>query len=103
MCNFYNAKGFNLDAGCIDVEFSRSLPINRTELVNMVVALEGVVSDETRLSLLDFIDDPSEELKKLKEDLKEKVKRQQETFGSYQFKQGNEEEGEEKQGEVDEE
>ena len=103
MCNFYNTKGFNLDPGCIDVEFSRSLPINRTELVNMVVALDGVVSDETRLSLLDFIDDPSEELKKLKEDLKEKVKRQQETFGSYQFKQGNEEEGEEKQGEVDEE
>lgn len=95
MCNFYNFKGFNLDPGCIDVEFSRSLPINRTELVNMVVALDGVVSDETRLSLLDFIDDPSEELKKLKEDLKDKVERQQEAFGSYEFKQGNEEEGEE--------
>lgn len=92
MCNFYNTKGNNLDPGCIDIEMSRSLPINRQELVNMVVALEGTVSDETRLSLLDFIDDPKEELKKLKEDLKEKVKRQQEAIGSYEFKQGNEEE-----------
>lgn len=94
MCNFYNTKGFNLDPGCIDVEMSRSLPINRTELINMVVALDGVVSDETRLSLLDFIDDPKEELKKLKEDLKEKVKRQQKAFGSYEFKQGNDDEEE---------
>lgn len=94
MCNFYNCKGFNLDSGCIDVEMSRSLPINRTELINMVVALDGVVSDETRLSLLDFIDDPKEELKKLKEDLKEKVERQQEAFGSYEFKQGNDDEEE---------
>ena len=95
MCNFYNIKGFNLDAGCIDIEMSRSLPINRNELINMVVALDGVVSDETRLSLLDFIDDPKEELKKLKEDLKEKVEQQQKAFGSYEFKQGNEEGDEE--------
>ena len=97
MCNFYNIKGFNLDPGCIDIEMSRSLPINRTELINMVVALEGHVSDETRLSLLDFIDDPKEELKKLKADIKEKIKRQQEQFGSYNFKQTPED------GEVDEE
>lgn len=103
MCNFYNTKGNNLDPGCIDIEMSRSLPINRQELVNMVVALEGTVSDETRLSLLDFIDDPKEELKKLKEDLKEKVKQQQEQFGSYEFKRGNEEEHPEKDSDVDEE
>ena len=89
MCNFYNIKGYNLDPGCIEIEMSRSLPINRVELVNMVVALDGVVSDETRLSLLDFIDDPSEELKKLKEQLKEKVKLQQQQFGSYTFQQGS--------------
>lgn len=92
MCNFYNVKGFNLDPGCIDVEMSRSLPINRAELINMVVALDGVVSDETRLSLLDFIDDPKEELKKLKADLKEKVEQQQKVFSSYEFKQSNEDE-----------
>lgn len=95
MCNFYNTKGFNLDPGCIDIEMSRSLPINRQELVNMVVALDGVVSDETRLSLLDFIDDTKEEIKKLKEDLKEKVKQQQEQFGSYEFKQVEEGEDDE--------
>lgn len=90
MCNFYNKKGHNLDPGCIDIEMSRSLPINRQELINMVVALNGVVSDETRLSLLDFIDDPSEELKKLKAELKEKLKQQQKAFGSYNFKQTEE-------------
>ncbi len=100
MCNFYNTKGNNLDPGCIDIEMSRSLPINRQELVNMVVALDGTISDETRLSLLDFIDDPKEELKKLKEDLKEKIKRQQQAVGSYEFKQGNDTM---EDGEVDEE
>lgn len=95
MCNFYNIKGHNLDPGCIEIEMSRSLPINRAELVNMVVALEDVVSDETRLSLLDFIDDPSEELKKLKSHLKEKVERKQKEFDSYPFKQGNDIDGQE--------
>lgn len=101
MCNFFNIKGHALDPGAIDIEMTRSLPINRVELVNMVVALEGQVSDETRLSLLDFIDDPKEELTKLKEDLKEKVKQQQQAFGSYGFNQAEEEPPED--GEVDEE
>lgn len=101
MCNFYNIKGFNLDPGCIDIEMTRSLPINRVELVNMVVSLEGTVSDRTRLALLDFIDDPEEEIKRLKEQLQEKIKTQQQQFGSYEFKQ--EDNGTTEDGEVDEE
>lgn len=97
MCNFYNLKQYNLDPGCIEIEMSRSLPINRAELVNMVASLEGIVSDETRLSLLDFIDDPSEELKKLKEQLKEKTKEKATAFGSYEFKQGNDIDDEEEE------
>lgn len=97
MCNFYNLKQYNLDPGCIEIEMSRSLPINRVELVNMVASLEDVVSDETRLSLLDFIDDPNEELKKLKEQLKEKTQMNAKQYGSYEFKQGNEIEDEEEE------
>ncbi len=63
----------------------------------MVASLEDVVSDETRLSLLDFIDDPSEELKKLKEQLKEKTKEEEEAFGSYDFRRGNDIDGEEEE------
>ncbi len=97
MCNFYNAKENHLDPGCIEIEMTRSLPINRTELVDMVASLEGVVSDETRLSLLDFIDDPKEELKKLKEQLKEKTQMNAKQYGSYEFKQGNDIDGEEEE------
>lgn len=89
MCNFYNIKQYNLDPGCIEIEMTRSLPINRVELVDMVASLEDVVSDETRLSLLDFIDDPNEELKKLKEQLKEKTKEKEKAFDSHDFRRGN--------------
>lgn len=95
MCTFHNAKAHNLDPATIALEYTRSLPINQVELVNMVVALDGVVSDETRLKLLWFVDDAKEELKKLKEELQDKVKIQQQEFGAYDFKQGNGVDGQE--------
>jgi SPP1 family phage portal protein len=88
MANFYSKKAIQIDPASIDIEMKRSLPVNRAELVNMVVALDGVVTDETRLGLLDFIDDPAGELKKLKVELQEKIKLKQQEFGSYLFKQG---------------
>lgn len=49
--------------------FTRNIPANETEIVSMVKQLYGIVSDETALSLLPFIENAKGELEtKLKED-----------------------------------
>jgi SPP1 family phage portal protein len=50
--------------------FTRNIPNNTTELVDMVVKLDGKVDKETLLALLPFIDNPKEVLEKLKKDAK---------------------------------
>lgn len=48
----------------IDIKFHRNLPVNELEAVQMANAINGLVSDETMLSLLPFINDPAAELEK---------------------------------------
>ena len=43
--------------------FTRNIPANETEIVSMVKQLYGIVSDETLLSLLPFIENAKEEIK----------------------------------------
>lgn len=50
----------------IEIEFKRNVPVDEMTQINMVAALEGVVSDATRLSLLDFVSDVNAELEALK-------------------------------------
>ena len=57
----------------VNIQFTRNLPTDITESVNMVSALQGIVSDETLLSLLPFINDPATEVEKLKQQKKENV------------------------------
>ena len=54
----------------IEIVFTRNIPTETQDLVNLVTALRGVVSNETLLSQLPFIDDPHEELQKLLEERK---------------------------------
>lgn len=50
----------------IDIQYSRNLPNNLQEIVDMVVKLNGVVDTETLLSLLPFVTDPSAILEKIR-------------------------------------
>ncbi len=43
--------------------FTRNIPANETEIVSIVKQLYGIVSDETLLSLLPFIENAKEEIK----------------------------------------
>lgn len=52
----------------IDITFSRNLPTDDNEAVTMVNQLQGLISDETLLGLLPFIDDPAKELDKRAKD-----------------------------------
>ena len=50
----------------IDVVFTLSLPINESEIVQMVTSLQGIVDDRTLLSQLWFIRDPAEAAENVK-------------------------------------
>jgi SPP1 family phage portal protein len=50
----------------IQIEFKRNIPADINEIINMVNALKGSVSDKTLLSLLPFIDDADAELEAVK-------------------------------------
>ena len=56
----------------IKMQFSDSLPQNVLELTQIVQNLSNDVSTETRLSLLPFIENPSEEMDKKEKEEQEK-------------------------------
>lgn len=56
------------DVANLKIEFTRNVPNNITEIVDTVCKLEGKVSKETLLALLNFVDNPKDELEKLEAD-----------------------------------
>lgn len=62
-----NLKGEESIWRDVSIIFHRNLPENINEDVQMVNSLRGLVSDETLLSLLPFIDDPKAELERVRE------------------------------------
>lgn len=51
----------------IEITFQRNIPSDNTDIVNLVNALRGVVSDETLLSFIPQIADPAAEVEKVNE------------------------------------
>ena len=68
ICNIFGIKGLNFDYASVIPHFKRNIPVNNTEMVQMVQALTGVVSKETLFNQLPFIGDAQEELKRLEEE-----------------------------------
>lgn len=67
ICNFLAAKGKNYDWRDVEIVFSRNMPQNVKEIVDTAVVLKGIVSDETLLSQLPFVEDVSLEIERLAE------------------------------------
>ena len=65
LCNFLNVatNDLMLYTDMVPV-FTRNKPQNETDLVNMVKSLYGIISDETLLSILPFIENSKEEMEK---------------------------------------
>lgn len=59
-------KGNAFDISQLRWEFKRNVPVNKAEEAALAVQLKGIVSDETIISQLSFIDDPKAELERLK-------------------------------------
>lgn len=63
------------------ITMTRSLPSNDLETANMISQLKDIVSDETLLGQLSFVDDPATEAKKAAKQRADNFKQQQEAFG----------------------
>jgi hypothetical protein len=60
--NILNVMGQNVSYKDIIPSFSSNLPQNEMELSQMVANLQNIVSEQTLLGLLPFIEDPQEEI-----------------------------------------
>ena len=69
MINSVLREGF--DWRGIDIIFTRNVPSNDTDIANMVNTLKDIVSDETLLAQIPFVEDVQDELKRLKKEREE--------------------------------
>jgi SPP1 family phage portal protein len=66
--NILNIKGGSYAYTDVVMQFQRNLPTNSAQMADMITKLSGIVSQETLLSLLPFVDDPAFELAKLEKE-----------------------------------
>lgn len=67
MCNILNLKATEAVWRDVNINFVRNLPVNYTEIIQLVNALKGTVSDKTLLAQIPFIDDIEGELEAVNE------------------------------------
>lgn len=81
----------------VDIVFSRNIPSNDTDIANMVNTLSGIVSEETLLAQLPFIENVQDEIERLDAD-REKNKENNPFFqSSMDYETGAMAEGEEEE------
>lgn len=69
MINGLVRTGFDWRA--IEIIFTRNIPSNDTDIANMVNTLSGIVSDETLLAQIPFVEDVEAELQRVKQQKEE--------------------------------
>lgn len=74
------------DWRAIDITFTRNLPTNESEIATMVSTLDGIVSNETLLAQIPFVENVQDEIERLKEQKQEAV----DAFYNQDFTSGNE-------------
>ena len=82
ICAIGNIKGDNLSFDDVKITFTRNLPTNLTETAQVVNSLRGLVSDQTLLSLLPFVEDSQAELDRINQ-------QKQMNMDMYSFTPGN--------------
>ena len=78
--NILGVKGKAVDMSDVIITLTRNLPENEVTIQELVT-LRDFASDETLLSQIPFIEEPTEEIKRVKVQLEEKLKRTQREFG----------------------
>lgn len=86
MSNIENIRAKNIDSSQIDITMKRSLPVDDELLAKIAQETEGFISWETRVKRFDEEIDIEEERKRLDEEKRSSLEEQQRMFGSYDFK-----------------
>ena len=94
MSNIENIRAKNINSSNIDISMKRSLPVDDELAARIAQETEGFISWETRIKRFDGEIDIEEERKRLEEEKKKNIEQQQQVFGSYNFKNTNQEDGE---------
>lgn len=72
-CNVLKLKASDAVWRDININFVRNLPVNYTEMIQLVQGLQGVVSNKTLLGQLGFIDDIDSEIEAIKKQKQENM------------------------------
>ena len=75
ICVILSVKGTSIDYRTIKITFTRALPTNTLEQAQMVSQLSGIVSRETLLAQLDFIENPKQEIELIDKEQEEQMKK----------------------------
>jgi SPP1 family phage portal protein len=67
ICNILQLKATDVIWRDININVGRNLPVNLTEIIQLVNSLKGTVSDKTLLAQLPFIDDVNAEIEAVNE------------------------------------
>ena len=73
MANIKGVLANGFDWRSIDIIFTRNIPANDVDIANMVNTLSGIVSEETLLAQIPFVEDVAGEIERLDKE-KEKDK-----------------------------
>lgn len=65
ICNILAIKGLHFSYEDVKPHFKRNIPVNMNETIQLVATLKGVISEETLLSQLPFIDSVQEEQERI--------------------------------------
>lgn len=68
ICNILGIKGLKFSYADVKPIFKRNLPVNMNETIQLVATLKGIISEETLLSQLPFIDSVQDELNRIEEE-----------------------------------
>lgn len=91
ICNIFYIMGHFIDYKDIGILMSRSLPVDEETMAKIANETEGFISWETRLKQYDPELDPEFEKKKLAEERKAAAAAAAKAFGSYDFKENENE------------
>lgn len=78
--NILSVKGKAVDVSNVTITMTRNLP-EADITIQEIVLLVGLVSNETLLKLLPFVNDAPEEVEKVRKQLEEEIERNQKAFG----------------------
>ena len=73
ICEILHLTGADEDWRDIDIIFTRNLPVNVLEISQIINQLRGIVSDETLLAQIPFVNDVAAEYEKVKAQKEENI------------------------------